>query len=521
MQDMIPPPADIGSHVEAQAELAALIDASVELRQALARLDAQRLVSIHEAIQFAVSRARSFVSSHLGRTGQYELARRAVIAELAVAWRVSERTMQRLASESYMLCTALPSTLAAMSEGEIDAAHVRVIVEAVSAVEGSSDALARADAELASLARGVTPAKLRHDAKRLLEQVQIETVVQRHERAFADRAVQLEPAPDGMAWLAVQMRATDALLVRDRLKQAVTVAKADASESRTCAQLEADLARDLLLYGAPVGDAAAGTGLASIRPTVHVTVPVLSLLGLDESPADLDGYGPIDAETARRLAANAPSFTRLLTHPISGAVLDVDRGSYRVPADLRTWLQVRDRTCRFPGCTRRAVRCEVDHSAAWAADHGATAHDNLAHLCAFHHHLKHETAWSLRHLDGGVLEWTSLTGAVYRTTPEGDLRAGSLQQAIEAARRAFGQNEVLADAADPGDECGDLDDSDSDSELAPAPDSDSELDPDSDSDSTLDLDPDPDPDSGRRPGLNSAHRRRRRPPAVYEETVGF
>ncbi|HEY5221829.1 MAG TPA: hypothetical protein VIJ18_02100, partial [Microbacteriaceae bacterium] len=47
------------------------------------------------------------------------------------------------------------------------------------------------------------------------------------------------------------------------------------------------------------------------------------------------------------LAAHAPSFTRLLTHPQTEAVLSVGRDSYRVPADLRQWLRIRDGLCRF------------------------------------------------------------------------------------------------------------------------------------------------------------------------------
>lgn len=419
--------------IEAQEQLGRLIDASAELRRTMARLEAQRLMSVHEAVEFAVRRARAFVSPRLGGDGEREMARRAVIAELAVAWRVSEYTMQRLASEAYTLCTVLPATLAAMRAGDLGGAHARVIAEAVAGVDADGaagadpDVLSSADTELAALARDLTPAKLRHAAKRVLERLQVDTVAERHARAYADRAVQLEPARDGMAWLTIHMRASDALLIRDRLHGAVRTAKSDETESRTCAQIEADLARDLLLHATPADDTTA-VAFASIRPSVHVTVPVLTLLGLDQAPADLDGYGPIDAETARRLAVGAPSFTRLLTHPISGAVLDVDRDSYRVPADLRKWLVVRDRTCRFPGCPRRAVRCEVDHSADWAAEQGVTAHDNLAHLCSAHHHLKHETSWSLKHLEDGVLEWTSLTGAVYRTTPEGDLRAGAVRQ---------------------------------------------------------------------------------------------
>ncbi|RIQ34194.1 hypothetical protein DY240_03630, partial [Jiangella rhizosphaerae] len=48
------------------------------------------------------------------------------------------------------------------------------------------------------------------------------------------------------------------------------------------------------------------------RPaTVHVTVPLTSLRGEDDAPGDLDGYGPITATTARRIAAHA-TWRRLL-----------------------------------------------------------------------------------------------------------------------------------------------------------------------------------------------------------------
>jgi hypothetical protein len=447
----------VSAFASAQDELAGFVDRAAGLRRAAARVEAERLVSIHEAMECAIRHAGAFVRSCGTGAEERDLARRAVLAELAVACRMSEYSMQRLASEAYTVCTSLPATLAALRAGEVDASQVRVIVDAVSGADLEPDVLARVEGELVALAGSKTPAELRRAAKRVLDQQQAATVAERHARAYAERHVEVEPAHDGMAWLSIALRAGDALLIRDRLRQAARRAGADASEARTGAQLEADLARDLLLSGTFAADRAAdstggadatdfadtadatraagarrgvdersglgvpshGTGavLAAIRPTVHLTVPVLSLLGMDDTPADLDGYGPIDAETARRLVANAPSLTRVLTHPISGAVLDVDRESYRVPADLRRWLQVRDATCRFPGCTRRAIGCELDHSEDWAADHGATAHDNLAHLCSNHHHLKHETAWSLRQRAGGVIEWTSLTGKRYRTTP--------------------------------------------------------------------------------------------------------
>jgi hypothetical protein len=166
-----------------------------------------------------------------------------------------------------------------------------------------------------------------------------------------------------------------------------------------------------------------------ITAKVFVTVPVLTLLdrddllGHDELPATLDGYGPIDADTARTLAAHAPSFIRLLTHPETGAVLSMGRDSYRVPQDLKNWLQVRDVTCRFPGCSRHAARCEIDHTRDWAHD-GQTRHDNLAHLCKSHHILKHKSDWQVTQASDGTgnLTWTSPAGRNYVTEPEIHLR---------------------------------------------------------------------------------------------------
>ncbi|QWT24467.1 13E12 repeat family protein [Subtercola sp. PAMC28395] len=66
----------------------------------------------------------------------------------------------------------------------------------------------------------------------------------------------------------------------------------------------------------PPGPAARLVG-RGVRPTVIVTVPVMTLLGHTDEPGDLSGYGPIDAETARELARHAPSL-----HPAFDAPRD-------------------------------------------------------------------------------------------------------------------------------------------------------------------------------------------------------
>lgn len=162
---------------------------------------------------------------------------------------------------------------------------------------------------------------------------------------------------------------------------------------------------------------AAGRTFRSAPPaTVVVTIPALTLLGHDTEPATLEGYGPIDLATARRLAGNATSWVRLLTHPVTGAPLVLDRKTYRVPVALRRWLGVISPTCVFPGCGRAARECDIDHLTAWA-DRGTTDDDNLDPKCRHHHRLRHETRWDLDRAAGGDTAWISPLGGRYGTDP--------------------------------------------------------------------------------------------------------
>ncbi|WP_327012183.1 HNH endonuclease signature motif containing protein, partial [Cryobacterium sp. CAN_C3] len=147
-----------------------------------------------------------------------------------------------------------------------------------------------------------------------------------------------------------------------------------------------------------------------------VTVPVLTLLGRSDEPAELEGYGPIDPHTARRLAGTATSFLRILTHPHTGIVLDVSATPFRVPAALKKYLQLRDGTCRFPGCNRAARHSDLDHTRDKQFG-GATSATNLFHLCPANHNLKHFSAWTPTALPDGTLHWVSPAGKHYATDP--------------------------------------------------------------------------------------------------------
>ena len=218
-----------------------------------------------------------------------------------------------------------------------------------------------------------------------------------------------------MAWLTAHLPAEQAIGAYRRITE-IAIGLAAADDARTLTQRRADVLADLLT-DAVVPGSAVGTG---VRATVLVTVPVLTLLdrtGTASQPVTvLEGYGPISDDVARRLAAHAPSFVRLLTHPETGTVLSVGRDRYAVPRDLKLWLRVRDETCRFPGCGRSAAHADIDHTVDWQHE-GATRHDNLAHLCEAHHRLKHQTAWQVSQAGGGARDWRAPSGRRYRTEP--------------------------------------------------------------------------------------------------------
>lgn len=190
-------------------------------------------------------------------------------------------------------------------------------------------------------------------------------------------------------------------------------------DPRTMDQVRADLLCELLLTGIPTSfDVNAALG--AITGRVQITVPALTLAGDDSAgPALLAGYGPIDPDIGRRLAALAPGWDRVFTDPYTGEPLAIDR--YRPNAQLKRYLAARDEHCRAPGCRRRLHESDIDHTIA-AADGGDTDHRNLACLCRRHHVTKHRTAWRIRQLGHGVVEWTGPSGRRYLDRPPATVR---------------------------------------------------------------------------------------------------
>lgn len=402
------------------AELSSLVTRVAANRTAMSRLHAERAEMCAEALELVARRVAQRQAARPGRELGDSIPLREVLAELAAALRVGERTVSAWLGDGAALVSTYPGTLEALRAGRIDERHASAIIDA--GVLLDDDARSEYERRVLEVAEAATAPELRDTARIIAARLQPSIVEEARRDALAQRQVKTYGLRDGLSRLLLD---APAALVQGIFERVTDMAGALAStaeeepaaeepadednDERTLDQRRADVVCDLLLTGAPGADSEAG--LTAVRATVHVTVPLLTLAGLDDAPAVLDGRGPIDAETARILAAAAPVWQRVMTHPVTEEPLRLD--VYRPSGRLRRLLNARDRTCRWPGCRRPASRSQADHTIAWE-DRGTTCASNLAILCKGHHTLKHASAWTLRQLGGGRLEFISPTRRRYR-----------------------------------------------------------------------------------------------------------
>lgn len=433
--------------------LADLVADVVAAEAALAAAEVARVRALAAAGQFAVDAAVSVRAS----VRASDMAMREVASEIAAACRLSDRTVQRDIEEAMVLVDSYPSVVGAWETGAISRRHVRVITECGAALP--LDRRREFDRSAVALARQVSsPGRLRSRLPVVAHRLHPRTATERHRAGREARCVRVVPGADGMSDLIATLPTVLADAIYDRLTQQARVivdarvgvsrdAPADGdpvagpvppeADTRTIDQLRADVFADMLLTGDPAVDTTGpgdGPGtLGKIRARVQVVVPALTMLTPSDentAPADLIGRGPIDAATARALAeTTSVPWDRVITHPVSGAVLHTD--TYARTAAIDRHLRARDRRCRWPGCTAPAIRCEIDHTTDWALG-GKTDVSNLACLCQRHHSQKQFTRWKVRQLDGGVIEWTSPTGRVYTDFAD-PYPAGAVVQGVRFA----------------------------------------------------------------------------------------
>ncbi|MEH3090110.1 MAG: DUF222 domain-containing protein [Microbacterium arborescens] len=434
--------------------------AFAEFGDAFAALNAAQVASVRALARLgrsALSEARR--DGIRGMASDMEL--RSVAAEAAGMARQSDRRLQGEIDHAMTVVDDYPAVFAAWESRRITRDHVDVVVKMGAGVP--EDLRPEYEAAAIVLCERDIHTRVREPLRALAEKLHEKPFTQRHREAAAGRCVRMLHGPDGMSTVTAELPTTIAVGVMDRLTQmgqTIKDARADATQAgagradaagadaagagdgaspgdgaafgaaarqgavdgdalepdvRTMDQIRADVLADLVLGGAPVVDPTYGRdgagALGAIRARVQVVITADTLTGKDEHPAEAVGAALVDANTVRKLAGQASSWDRLFIDPVTRTPVEID--TYRPTAAMARLLKARDQHCRFPGCRRAAIRCEIDHT----IDHALGGHThiyNLAHLCQRHHSMKQFTHWQVRQVGGGILEWTSPLGRVYR-----------------------------------------------------------------------------------------------------------
>jgi hypothetical protein len=440
--------------------------------------------------------------------------------EVAARLTWTEHTAGRRLEQAARLQRCFPNVLGQAFAGRVDGYRLGLVAAGTEVLD-DADAAA-VDAAIADRVAGWNSAELRHKLPVEVLAVDPEAAARRAEQARRDRGVSAHPGEDGVG----ELRAVGPAETILAIMKALTLLAGDRAAPGDDRPIDArrfdalgHWAHDVLAgrYPHPCNcgtdsansaagendaagagqDAGAGSDASGScscgangtgapgsagKPHVMVIVALSTLLGLDDDPAHLDGYGTISAHLARQIARNGV-LRRLLTddagnligvdghtHP-DGLTLDPpedtgpqggkdppgagepavgerppgagppcpfedtgEAGQYRPGRAMDRFIRLRDRHCTAPGCRRSAWRCDLDHIR--RHPDGPTCPCNLHPLCRRHHRLKHETPTSVTRRPDGTTVWTYPTGHAYLVAPTPVLQRPRVRARTRVGTRA-------------------------------------------------------------------------------------
>jgi hypothetical protein len=339
--------------------------------------------------------------------------------EIACLMRWSFGYTQSRIMQAHKLVDDLPATLDALCHGRINPEHAQAAAEGTYQLDARLSG--KVEARVLERAASQTVTEFKRSLTRAVHRVDPATAEQRHECAKAERGVSLRPLPDGMAGIWSIHDAVTAQAMMTRLVALAgnpTAADRERGDLRSTDARRADTLADLILgtySGTTDGADPKLSTQHGRRPTVHLLVPLDIALGQCDLPGELVGYGPIPASLCRNTLADPTATIRRLVIGPLGELADCST-VYEPSRALTDRVIQRDRTCRMPGCNRKACTCELDHIVPF--DGSNTVEANLHALCCRHHHAKHDYGW---HVDVGndrIARWTSPVGRKYEKPPD-------------------------------------------------------------------------------------------------------
>ena len=358
-------------------------------------------------------------------------------AQVGLAKRESPFRGRRYAGWAQILTTELTETFAELQAGRIPEWRAQIVARETGWL--CAEHRTQVDRAIAPRLEGLGDRQVEAEVKKLAYRLDPHGFLARQSKAEADRRVTLRPAPDTMTILSGLLPMKQGVAVLSALSR-----QADSLRSTGDARSRGQIMADTLV------ERVTGQSSAQAVPVeVKLVMTDQTLFnfgdGRDE-PAQVEGFGPIPAELARRIALTGAAgadavglwLRRLYTDPSTGQLVAMDTRRRVFDGALAEFLVTRDQTCRTPWCDA-PVR-HRDHVIG-VEDGGRTSADNGQGLCEACNYAKTAPGWHARPGPGGAghsVETSTPTGHSYRSRapdPPGSITR-DCQECDELVRRS-------------------------------------------------------------------------------------
>ena len=342
-----------------------------------------------------------------------------IAAQVGLACRASPHKGGRMLATARALLEDLPHTLGALARGETTEHRAGIIATETSILD--PDQRRQVDAGLAERLPELGDRRVEAEAREWVYRLDPRATVRKAAKARADRRVTCRPAPETMTYLTGLLPVEDGVAVYAALDAAAKAADA-AGDGRSRGQVMADT----------LVQRVTGTASGAHPVELQLIITDTALFGGGEEPAQVPGYGPIPADTARRWilallhtdtdtadhdaldhdtgdhggGTSDPGdpgvrkarfeqgrvwLRRLYTSPDGQHLVALDSTRRSFPRLLRRLIEYRDRTCATPYCG--APIRHIDHSTPHRAG-GPTSYLNGRGVCAACNHAKEAPGWT-------------------------------------------------------------------------------------------------------------------------------
>jgi len=413
----------------------------------------------------ALVRRREIVGCEIGPEQIPAMWDDSATEEISLELAISRQSAAGLISRSFTHTVRLPRTRAEQIAGHIEGWKAKIVADATAYL--SDDKAREAEALALGWAGGSFKGKTPRVIRKLIERaaVQVDPELAARQREGATAAARLSFYRETTGTTGLQVTGLDP-------QEGIEAERAieDRAKEYKAAGLEGGMARlriqamtDKLTGRNPLTGGAA-QGRAGFPALVHLTVPeliapVLSVLGLADIPGELDGR-IIDPALVRELAKAAAAAGKdsswhltivndqgwavqhgcegrkpTAKHPGTGESVTVAGRTFhlhQIPVTncsheyeepghdpsrlLRHLVNVRDRECVQPACSRPARDCDFEHGIEYSKG-GKTCSCNGSPKCDRDHGIKHRNNWTVTQTAPGFHEWTTPSGRVYQREP--------------------------------------------------------------------------------------------------------